>query len=251
MKAINSPRKLELRDVSDRKDRDDAILRNLTLELVKGKILGVMGSSVSGKSEFGAACAGRRKVRGEVLLNGEKLQTLKSETILEEIGYIPKDLRKGLVESFTVAENLTVGSQHKKPFSKRGILNQSHIENYATKLVKEYRIEPPDISLETAEFSGGNKKKILVGREISKSPEVLIAENPTAGLDIGMSELIWKKMEQLKKQKTSIILITEEFDEVKRLSDRIIVFYNGQIVGSGKPSKLTRDEIGRLMLGEK
>lgn len=249
MESSSAPTRLKVRIVSDSKE-GGSILQNINLDLKKGRILGVMGSSKSGKSEFAEACVGLRKVKGEIFLDGKRLQTLKSETILENIGYIPKDPYRGVVGSFSIAENLIVGNQHREPYSKRRILNKTHIVNHANKLVEEYNIIPPDISLKTAELSGGNLKKVLVSREISKSPKLLVAENPTAGLDIETRKMIFGKIGQLKKQGASIILITEDVEEAKKNSDRIMVLYEGKVIGSDKPSELTREKIGRWMLGD-
>ncbi|HBM74249.1 MAG TPA: ABC transporter ATP-binding protein, partial [Clostridiaceae bacterium] len=168
------------------------------------------------------------------------------------IGHIPEDREKrGLVKEFSIKDNLILGYHRKKQFSSRGILNRRNIESFAQKISKQFNIkaENPDALVST--LSGGNEQKVVIGRVLSEDPEVIIAAQPTRGVDIGAIEYIHKKLMEMKDQGKAILLISAELDEIIKLSDRIAVIYEGKITACGRTQDFSESRLGLLMTGGK
>lgn len=168
------------------------------------------------------------------------------------IAHIPEDRhRRGLLLGFDLAANSILGVHRDPPFSGRVLLNQSIINKRATALVKEYDVRPPDITLPARALSGGNQQKLIVAREFDIKPKLLLVSQPTRGVDIGATEFIHRKLIDLRDAGAAVLLVSAELDEVLSLSDRVIVFYEGRIVGEVDPKTVSEAEIGLMMTGGK
>ena len=243
---------LQIQDLVVKDNRGVDMVRGLNLEVRKGEIVGIAGVDGNGQSELIEAITGLRKVEsGKVLLNGNDLTNLKPRKITESgIGHIPQDRHKfGLVLDYPIGENLVLQTYYKEPFSKRGQLNFKNIYNYAEKLIEEYDVRTPSSTTLARALSGGNRQKAIIGREVDRSPDLLIAAQPTRGLDVGAIEFIHKKLIEERDKDKAVLLISFELDEIMNLSDRIAVIYEGKIVAIVNPEEADEQELGLLMAG--
>lgn len=243
---------LQIQDLVVKDNRGVDMVRGLNLEVRKGEIVGIAGVDGNGQSELIEAITGLRKVEsGKVLLNGNDLTNLKPRKITESgIGHIPQDRHKfGLVLDYPIGENLVLQTYYKEPFSKRGQLNFKNIYNYAEKLIEEYDVRTPSSTTLARALSGGNQQKAIIGREVDRSPDLLIAAQPTRGLDVGAIEFIHKKLIEERDKDKAVLLISFELDEIMNLSDRIAVIYEGKIVAIVNPEEADEQELGLLMAG--
>ncbi len=250
---------LTLETVSARNDKGAEGLRGVSLDLKTGEILGIAGVAGNGQRELAEVLTGMRKVTGGgVKLVGEEV-TNKSprELIQRGVGYIPEDRREtGLIMQFTVAENLILEVRDRTPFSRgfasKGpgqMLDQKAIREHAVELVKEYDISTPSVDMPTYTLSGGNLQKLILAKVLSRSPRVLVADQPTAGLDVGATEFIWGKLKEERRKGVGIILISGDLGEVMSLSDRIAVMYGGKIVGTVPAADADIGRLGLMMGG--
>jgi simple sugar transport system ATP-binding protein len=233
-------------------DRGVPALRGVNLELHEGEILGIAGVEGNGQSELVEVLAGtRRATSGRVLLADKDVTTFDARTEREAgIAHIPEDRRgTGLVLNYSVADNLFLGRQRSAQFAWREIvLRIAAIKAWAIRLVKEFDIRTPDIESPARTLSGGNQQKIIVAREMASKPRVLLASQPTRGVDIGAIEFIHRKLVAERDEGAAILLVSAELDEVRSLSDRIAVIYEGRIV-SIEPADAPEERLGLLMTG--
>ncbi len=253
---------LKVEDLKALDDRGHLALRGVSLEVHEGEILGIAGVAGNGQKELEETIMGLRKtVGGKVYILGEDV-TNKSprEIISKGVGYIPEDrIGRGVVPDLSVAENLILHVYQEPPFAyewikafkKRWFLNDREIKEYAEKLIKEFGIVTPSIHTPVRHLSGGNIQRLILARELSRRPEVLIASQPTSGLDVAATEFIRKMLVEQKKLGTGILLISEDLDEIMDISDRIAVIYRGEIVGVVETEKASVEEIGMMMAGVK
>jgi simple sugar transport system ATP-binding protein len=166
------------------------------------------------------------------------------------VGYIPEDRReRGLILSYSVADNLIFGVEDKPPFSHVGVLDFGQIMANARKLIPRYDIRPRRADVPVGTLSGGNQQKVVLAREFSEEPRLLIASQPTRGLDIGAIEFVHKGLVEKRDQGVAVLLVSAELDEIMELSDRIAVLYEGQIMGIFKAGAVDEDRLGLLMTG--
>ncbi len=227
-------------------------LNNLNLEIFKGEIFGIAGVDGNGQRELSEMLFGLRQFdQGELIYNGESLKNLNPEVAhAKKISMIPEDRHKtGLVLDYSIADNCILHDRAKKPFSINGLLQFKSIYSYADKLIKRFDIRPNDYSRKASELSGGNQQKIILAREIEHNPNILIAVQPTRGLDVGAIEVIHRELLALKESGKSVILISFELDEIMALSDRIGVIYNGSINQIFEGEAINRNAIGLSMIG--
>mgnify|MGYP001207522195 CR=1 FL=1 len=231
-------------------------VENINFEIKEGEILGVAGVTGNGQTELLEALSGIRKIEnGETILFDKVVSNKKSfldPKLLKEkkLSHVPEDRqRMGLITNFKANENLIFGYQHNYPFSKINILNESEILSYSKKLMKEYDVRPQSPKLLTSNFSGGNQQKIILSRELNTEPKVLLVGQPTRGVDIGAIEFIHKKIIEMRDKGAAILLVSVELEEILSLSDRIVVMYDGKIVGERVNEEVTDREIGLLMAG--
>jgi simple sugar transport system ATP-binding protein len=166
------------------------------------------------------------------------------------IGHIPEDRhRHGLVLNYPVADNMILSDYYEPPFSHRGLLDEEYIGKNAQKLVKQYDIRTPSIFTPASSLSGGNQQKVIVARELARAPHLLIANQPTRGLDVGSIEFIHNQTVAARDAGAGVLLVSAELDEIMSLSDRILVMYQGRIMADLSAAEATREQLGLLMAG--
>ncbi|MBS4537775.1 ABC transporter ATP-binding protein [Clostridium sp. D2Q-11] len=224
----------------------------LSLEIHAGEILGLAGVDGNGQSELIDALNGLRQVEsGKVYMNGKDMTNKSTKEILNsKISIIPEDRqRRGLVLDFTVAENMVLENYHKKPFAKRGILSYENIEKFAKDLIKKFDVRPENEKIKARSLSGGNQQKVIIAREVTNDPDLLIAAQPTRGLDVGAIEYVHKSLIEQRDKGKAVFLVSLELDEVINVADRIAVIYEGKIVGIINAKDADEKTLGLMMAG--
>jgi len=189
--------------------------------------------------------------KGEIILEDNDITNNSPQKIIDKgLGYIPEDrLHTGIIPSFSVKENLILKDYYNYPFSNNSFLRRDIIKTHCAKLVKEYDIKCPDIETSTASLSGGNIQKLILAREITRNPGVLVAAYPIRGLDIGAAEYIHERLLEARDRNMGILLITEELDEILNLCDRVAVIYEGKILKIMRVMEASKSKLGLLMAG--
>jgi len=233
-------------------DRGTPAVTDFDLEVRSGEVVGIAGVSGNGQRELAEALAGLRPVAsGTIVMNGVDT-TAKTPKEIRRLGvsYIPEErMRDGAIGEFSVAENLILTSHDLPPTSRRGFLNFKEIETGCSDLVRRFTVKTPSLETPTANLSGGNIQKLIIARELSGEPEVLIASQPTRGVDIGAAEYIHTVLMDQRAGGIAILLISEDLDEVIGLSDRIAVMFEGRIMGTLDQEEATVQRLGLLMAG--
>ncbi len=246
--------RLSLKDVWANSDLGTPALKGVNLELQSGEILGVAGVSGNGQRELAQVITGLRPVtRGTVLLGGKEI-TKKSPGDILALGlsYIPEErMRDGMIREFSVSENLILREHQKQPYSRFGFLNFQKISRQSAEMIESFNVKTPSQDTPVKNLSGGNIQKLLLARELSRKPKVLIAAQPTRGVDIGATEYVHRRLIDQRSEGTAILLISEDLDEILSISDRIIVIYEGQIMGEVFTKDATPEGLGLLMAGVK
>lgn len=243
---------LEVRDVCANDPRGLPALNGISLQVRRGEILGVAGVDGNGQSELIEALTGLRPIRsGSVLLNGRDITNRSPRHISESgLALIPEDRHKhGLVLDFTMRENMVLNTYFHKAYTKRGFLDEEAMERHASRLIEQFDVRPPDSRALARSLSGGNQQKSIIAREIDKEPDLLIAAQPTRGLDVGAIEFIHRKLVDQREKGKAVLLVSFELDEILKLSDRIVVMYEGRIVGQTRPEDTNDQELGLMMAG--
>ena len=246
----------EVKNINVKDNLDVMRVKNVSFELRKGEILGVAGVTGNGQTELLEALSGIRQVdSGEIKLFGN---TISSKNIFvsprklreQDVAHVPEDRqRMGLVTEFNASENLIFGYHHQLPFSKSSIMMGKTIYNHSKKIMQEYDVRPQSPFLKTSNFSGGNQQKIILTRELNKDPKVLLVGQPTRGVDIGAIEFIHQRIIDMRDKGVAVLLVSVELDEILSLADRIVVMFNGELVGERVNENVTDREIGLLMAG--
>jgi simple sugar transport system ATP-binding protein len=235
-------------------NRQVPMVNSLSLSVRAGEIVGVAGVDGNGQTELIEAITGLRKVNsGTVKINNKNITNMHPRKITETgIGHIPQDRHKhGLVLDFPVGENMVLQTYYQKPFSKSGVLNFKAIYDKAAQLIKEFDVRTPSSTTLARALSGGNQQKAIIGREVDRNPDLLIAAQPTRGLDVGAIEFIHSRLIEQRDNGKAVLLISFELDEIMNVSDRIAVIYEGKIVDIVDPKETTEQELGLLMAGSK
>ena len=228
------------------------ILDNISLHVMKGEIVGIAGVDGNGQSELALAITGLiRPISGRIHIAGADMTGKSPQTIIQAgLRHIPEDRHtEGLVLDFSVAENLVLKRFGQPPFTRKRVLRPRAILDYATRVVKLFDVRTRSVTSKTAELSGGNQQKVVLAREIDQDPVVLIAAQPTRGLDVGATEYIHNTLLAQRNRGVAILLISTELEEVLALSDRIDVIYEGQIVGEVSSDRANTQKIGLMMAG--
>ncbi|MCT6923606.1 ABC transporter ATP-binding protein [Metasolibacillus sp.] len=229
-------------------------VKSLNLTVRKGEIVGIAGIDGNGQSELIEAITGLRKIKsGKVVLNGQDVTNKKPRQITETgIGHIPQDRHKhGLVLDFTIGHNIALQTYYKEPISKYGIIDYKKISQKAKQVIEEFDVRTGHgESTPARALSGGNQQKAIIGREVDRDPDLLIAALPTRGLDVGAIEFIHRRLIEQRDKGKAVLLISFELDEVMNVSDRIAVIYDGQIVDTLNANETTEQELGLLMAGQ-
>ena len=246
---------LTVKDLSALDNKDLPALRAISFSVREGEILGIAGVEGNGQSELVEVLTGLRKAQsGMVELNGQVI-TNRSPRFIREggTGHIPEDRhRRGLVLDFNVAQNMVLGIHYRKPFVRHLILdviNFGPIREKAERLLEEFDIRPPDQENLAGNLSGGNQQKVIVAREFDQDPKLLIAAQPTRGVDVGSIEFIHQRLLQARDKGKAVLLISADLEEILSISDRIAVMYEGQIVGTLDPAEATEERLGLMMTG--
>ena len=246
---------LMVKDLNALDNKDLPALRDISFSVREGEILGIAGVEGNGQTELVEVLTGLRKARsGQVELNGQVITNYSPRLIREKgTGHIPEDRhRRGLVLDFTVAQNMVLGIHYRKPFVRHlglDVINFGPIREKAQRLLKEFDIRPPDHENLAGNLSGGNQQKVIVAREFDQNPKLLIAAQPTRGIDVGSIEFIHQRLLQARDKGKAVLLISADLEEILSISDRIAVMYEGQIVGTLEPAEATEERLGLMMTG--
>lgn len=245
---------LSVENVTAMGNRGVNALNGISFEVRAGEILGIAGVDGNGQSELIEVLTGLRKASGgRVLLKGQDITNRLPREISESgLSHIPEDRHKrGLVLDFTMSENMVLETYFHPRFNKNGFLDYAAIDKHASKLIEEFDVRTPSIHTKARALSGGNQQKAIIAREVDKDPDLLIAAQPTRGLDVGAIEFIHKRLVEQRDKGKAVLLISLELDEVINVSDRIAVIYEGQIVGIVDAKSTTEQELGLMMSGGK
>jgi general nucleoside transport system ATP-binding protein len=242
---------LQVENLSVIDDRGLETVRDVSFEVRAGEILGLAGVDANGQSELIDAIAGLRHVRsGRLVVDGKDMTHANAKHTLDAgVGHIPEDRhRRGLVLPFSLTENLALHAYRSAPNSRRGFLNLRAMVSRARKLLKEFDVRGGSPSTPAGALSGGNQQKVVLAREIDGDPKVLIAAQPTRGLDVGAIEFVHRRLVEQRDAGRAVLLVSLELEEILSLSDRIVVIYEGRIVGEFPPTA-TEEELGFAMTG--
>ncbi|MER2057802.1 MAG: ABC transporter ATP-binding protein [Niallia sp.] len=245
---------LKISDLTVKDNRGVHVVNALNLEVKAGEIVGIAGVDGNGQSELIEAITGlMKKNSGSITLNGKDISVLTPRKITESgIGHIPQDRHKhGLVLDFSIGQNMALQTYYKRPFSNYGFLNQTEMEKKASGLIEEFDVRTPSIHTPARALSGGNQQKAIIGREVDRNPDLLIAAQPTRGLDVGAIEFIHKRLIEQRDKGKAVLLISFELEEILNVSDRIAVIFDGEIIATVDPKTTTEQELGLLMAGSK
>ncbi|MDR0137428.1 ABC transporter ATP-binding protein [Metabacillus idriensis] len=250
--AVPAEEVLKIQDLTVKDSRNVTVIDSLNLSVKAGEIVGIAGVDGNGQSELIEAITGLMNSQsGSILLNGKDIRNQRPRQITEAgVGHIPQDRHKhGLVLDFPVGENMVLQTYYQKPYSKKGVLNFKAIYDKAEKLIKEFDVRTPSSSTLARALSGGNQQKAIIGREVDRDPDLLIAAQPTRGLDVGAIEFIHRRLIEQRDKGKAVLLISFELEEIMNVSDRIAVIYEGKIVAIVSPKETTEQELGLLMAG--
>ena len=247
---------LEVRDLTVKsKTSSKNVVNKVSFKVRRGEIVAIAGIEGNGQSEIVYALSGLSGIHaGEIILNGEHLESKSMRyRSTHGLSHIPEDRhRYGLVLDYSLAENMILQTYFTKEFQSNGILKKDKMTAYSDRLIRQYDVRSGQGSITTARsMSGGNQQKAIIAREIDKNPSLLIAVQPTRGLDVGAIEYIHKQLVRVRDEQKGVLLVSLEIDEVMTVSDRIIVIYEGELVGEFDPKETTVEELGLYMSGSK
>lgn len=243
---------LDVQNLVVKDGRGLKVVEGLDLQIRAGEVLGIAGIDGNGQTELIEAISGLKKPEsGNVLLNGKDVTGHTPRKMTEAgIGHIPQDRHKhGLVLDYSIRDNMVLQTYYKEPFSKRGLMNYKAVAEKAKALIEKFDVRTPSIDVPARALSGGNQQKAIIAREVDRSPDLLIAAQPTRGLDVGAIEFIHEQLIKEREKGRAVLLISFELDEILHVSDRIAVLYEGKIVGIRDPKETTEQELGFLMAG--
>ncbi|MBN1453320.1 MAG: ABC transporter ATP-binding protein [Anaerolineales bacterium] len=245
---------IEVKDLSVRDERGNMTVKGLSFDVRKGEVLGIAGVQGNGQTELVYALTGlTQPVSGEIHIMGKSLHRTSPRNILERgVAHIPEDRQKhGLILSFPIHDNLMLCTYYQAPFARGITLQEKTIFSNAENLVNQFDVRTPSIFINASSLSGGNQQKVIVAREFSRPIELLIASQPTRGLDVGSIEYIHNRIIEKRDEGTGVLLVSSELDEILALSDRIAVMYHGQIVDIILAEDASKEYLGLLMAGIK
>ncbi len=243
--------KIDNLTVADRRGIDK--VKNLSLSVRKGEIVGIAGIDGNGQKELVEALTCLTKVKnGKIKIHNKEIQNTTPRNVIDnKLCTIHEDRHKrGLVLDFTVAENFVLENYHKQPFSRLGILNYQKIYSFTKDCIERFDVRPSDCSdLKARTLSGGNQQKVIIAREVTNDPDILVAVQPTRGLDVGAIEYVHKSLISQRDEGKAVLLISFELDEIMDVSDTIAVIYDGKIVATFSQGEADENTIGMLMAG--
>jgi ABC-type uncharacterized transport system ATPase subunit len=238
-------------------ERDALVVDGVSFEVRAGEILGIAGVQGNGQTELVEALTGlRRSLDGQVVIQGVDVTNASPRKItdlgvtVEGSAHIPENRHEhGMVSSYPIADNLILNTYYRSPFAHGMVMDNRAIEDNALRVVHEFDIRTPSVYTPAGSLSGGNQQKVVVGRELSRPIKLLIAAQPTRGLDVGSIEFIHNRLVQSRDQGVAVLLVSAELDEIMSLSDRIAVMYKGQIIATLDADQASREGLGLLMAG--
>ena len=246
---------LKLENVSVMNNKKVLGLKDFSLEVKSGEVLGIAGVEGNGQTELVEAITGMRSIAsGKIFFKNEDITNISiRKRINSGIAHIPEDRQKrGLVLDYTMENNMVLEIYNREPFSKRGLLNKKAIHEYAEKIINEFDVRSGQGGASIARgLSGGNQQKAIIGREIELDPELLIAVQPTRGLDVGSIEYIHKRLIEQRDAGKAVLLVSLELSEILNLSDRIAIVNNGELIGIVNAKETNENEVGLMMAGVK
>jgi simple sugar transport system ATP-binding protein len=243
---------LDVRDLRVNDERGIEAVRSVSFDVRSGEILGIAGVQGNGQTELAEALTGLRAVEsGSIRLDGAEIPFENPRALTEAgVSHIPEDRQKhGLVLQYSIADNLVLSTYYKEPYANRGQREFQAVLENSVKLVEQFDVRTPSPEVPAGNLSGGNQQKVIVARELSRPVKLLIANQPTRGLDVGSIEYIHKQIIQERDQGAAVLLISAELDEIKSLADRIAVMFHGEIVAVVDADKIGKSELGLLMAG--
>ena len=246
--------RLQLRNVTAVNSQGAPVLRDINLEVRSGEIVGVAGVSGNGQKPLAGVIAGLwPATSGQVLLDNKDVTNLSpAEKIQAGLSYIPEErMQDGVIKDFSVAENLILRDHAHPPYSRGIFLQFRQIADNAGEMIRRFNVKTPSKETPVKNLSGGNIQKVVLAREQSRHPRVLLAAQPTRGVDIGATEYIHSQLLQQRAEGLATLLISEDLDEIRALSDRIVVMFGGEIMGTVDNDKTTIEELGLMMAGER
>jgi general nucleoside transport system ATP-binding protein len=247
---------LQVRELSVHDERNIHTVQHVSFEVREGEILGIAGVQGNGQTELVEALTGLRDVQsGEISLAGEKFTLKKTRLDTRKLvglglSHIPEDRHKhGLVLPFSIADNQVLNTYFVRPFARGMQRDEKAVVENALKLIEQFDVRTPSPLINVGSLSGGNQQKVIVARELSRPVKLLVANQPTRGLDVGSIEYIHSQIVAARDKGAGVLLVSAELDEIMSLSDRIAVMFRGQIVAIVDPEQVTREQLGLLMVG--
>ncbi|MCL4248721.1 MAG: ABC transporter ATP-binding protein [Anaerolineae bacterium] len=243
---------LQVEDAHVLDDRKTSVVKGVSFEVRAGEVLGVAGVQGNGQRELVEALTGLRPLtQGRFIIDGHDATRYTPRQITDlDVAHIPEDREKhGLVMAYPIEDNTILNQYYETPYSSGVIVNRKAIENHALKLVEEFDVRTPSVTVAASTLSGGNKQKLIVAREFSKPVKLLIAAQPTRGIDVGSIEFIHQQIIKQRDRGVAVLLVSAELDEIMSLSDRIVVMFGGRIMATLPIAEATREKLGLLMAG--
>jgi simple sugar transport system ATP-binding protein len=228
-------------------------LDDVSFTVHRGEIVGIAGVEGNGQSELVNAIVGLARSTGEIVLDGVDISRQSTRARRDSgVGYIAEDRQKdGLVMPFALWENAALGHQHRPPYGKGPWLNVSGARSQTETIVEEFDVRTPGIDVPTFTLSGGNQQKLIVGREMTAEPKLLVAAHPTRGVDVGAQAVIWDILRDARAAGLGTVLVSADLEELIGLSDRLLVMLRGQVVAELDPGSVTPADLGSYMTGAK
>ena len=247
-------RVLSVEDLNVIGDKGLPVVKGVSFEVFRNEIFGIAGVSGNGQRELVEAITGLRQIEsGKVTIDGEDITNMSARCIYDSgVAHVPEErIKFGIAPGLCLYENAILKQHHQDKYSSRLFLAYSKIKAHAQELLENFKVMAPSIDVQTKNLSGGNIQKLILGREISENPSLLVASHPTYGLDVGATEYLRKQLLERRKEGGALLLVSEDLEEIFELCDRIAVMFQGEFMGVIKGEEAQADEIGLMMAGSK
>jgi len=245
---------LTVQDLVVKDDRRGTVVKGVSFEVRAGEVVGIAGVQGNGQTELVEALTGLHRVEsGSITIAGQAATNASPRQVTElGVAHVPEDRqRDGLVLSYPLTDNMVLNTYYQKPFARGIVVDEAAVRQQAEKLIKEFDVRTPSSTVSAATLSGGNQQKVIVAREFSRPIKLLIASQPTRGLDVGSIEYIHGRIIEKRDQGTAVLVVSTELDEIRALSDRIAVMYEGRIVDILPADQVSKEQLGLLMAGSR
>ncbi|WP_457552188.1 ATP-binding cassette domain-containing protein, partial [Desulfobacula sp.] len=245
---------LSVENINVTGDKGLLAVKNISFELFENEIFGIAGVSGNGQRELAEAITGIRHIfSGKVKMNGKNITNKSPRRIYDTgVSHVPEErIRFGIAPGLFLYDNAILKQHHLKKFSKRYFLKYSQVKNHTKNIVSRFKVSTHSINNQIRNLSGGNIQKLILGREISEQPQLLVASHPTYGLDVGATEFLRKHLLELRKQGSCVLLFSEDLEEIFELCDRIAIIFNGEFMALLASDDKELSDIGLMMAGSK